>query len=129
MSRRVPRGARARYHIRVDNVTTIMYIHCMYRKIKMASPTKAERTGSTINLRIDKRKRALIDRAAQRLGKNRSEFMLEVACREATTVLLDQRLFMLDDKTYRRFTDALDKAPSENPRLRRLLTARAPWER
>jgi uncharacterized protein (DUF1778 family) len=84
--------------------------------------------GVTINLRADHAKRALIDRAAQRVGKNRSEFMLEAACRQATEVLLDQRLFMLDEKAYKRFTKALDAPPSENKRLRRLMTSRAPWD-
>jgi uncharacterized protein (DUF1778 family) len=49
--------------------------------------------GVTITLRPDTAARALIDRAAEQLGKNRSEFMMEAARREATTVLLDQRLF------------------------------------
>jgi uncharacterized protein (DUF1778 family) len=84
--------------------------------------------GVTINLRADHMKRALIDRAAERVGKNRSEFMLEAACREATEVLLDQRLFMLDEKAYKRFTDALDAPPAENKRLKRLLMSKAPWE-
>ena len=84
---------------------------------------------ATINLRADKSKRALIDRAAQAAGKNRSEFMLEAACREATAVLLDRRLFHLDAQAYRQFTAALDKAPSDRPRLRRLLTSKAPWDR
>ena len=84
--------------------------------------------GVTINLRADHTKRALIDRAAERVGKNRSEFMLEAACRQATEVLLDQRLFLLDEKAYKRFTDALDAPPSENKRLRRLMMSKAPWE-
>ena len=84
--------------------------------------------GVTINLRADKLKRALIDRAAERLGKNRSEFMLEAACREATAVLLDQRFFLLDEKAYKRFNAALDKPPAENSRLRRLLRTKAAWE-
>ena len=82
-----------------------------------------------INLRAEEGKRALIDRAAEAVGKNRSEFMLDAACREATAVLLDRRFFHLDEKTYKRFTAALDKPPVENPRLRRLLTSKAPWER
>jgi uncharacterized protein (DUF1778 family) len=85
--------------------------------------------GVTINLRADERRRALIDRAAEATGKNRSEFMLEAACREATAVLLDQRFFMLDEKAFRQFTSALDKAPADNRRLRRLLATKAPWER
>jgi len=84
--------------------------------------------GVTIILRADHTKRAMIDRAAERVGKNRSEFMLEAACRQATEVLLDQRLFLLDEKAYKRFTDALDAPPSENKRLKRLMMSKAPWE-
>ena len=83
----------------------------------------------TINLRADTTTRTLIDRAAEQLGKNRSEFMLEAARREATTVLLDQRLFLLTDKAYAQFTATLDQPPAENRRLRRLLTTKAAWER
>ncbi len=95
----------------------------------MRSRGTTKRTGRrvTINLRADQVRRALIDRAAERLGKNRSEFMLEAACREATSVLLDQRLFLLDEKAYKRFTAALDKPPAENSRLRRLLMTKAAW--
>lgn len=83
----------------------------------------------SINLRANQRQRALIDRAAETLGKNRSDFMLEAACREADAVLLDRRVFPLEEKAYKRFIAALDRPPSENARLRRLLTSRAPWER
>mgnify|MGYP005812355047 CR=1 FL=1 len=92
----------------------------------MADTAAPERI--SINLRTDATSRDLIDRAAEALGKNRSEFMLEAARREATSVLLDQRLFFLDDKTFRQFAAALDAPPSDNPRLRRLLHTRAPWE-
>ncbi len=84
--------------------------------------------GVTINLRADTATRTLIDRAAERVGKNRSEFMLEAARREATRVLLDQRLFLLDEKAYAKFLAALDQPPTENRRLRRLLATKAPWE-
>lgn len=83
----------------------------------------------TINLRANQRQRVLIDQAAETLGKNRSDFMLEAACRAANAVLLDRRLFLLDEKAYKRFTSALDKPPADNPKLRRLLASKAPWER
>ena len=85
--------------------------------------------GVTIHLHADAATRNLIDRAAAQLGKNRSEFMLEAARREAMTVLLDQRLFLLDDKVYTQFTAALDQVPTENRRLRRLLTTKAAWDK
>ena len=90
-------------------------------------PRPAART--TINLRADESTRALIDRAAERVGKTRTEFMLEIARREATTVLFDQRLFLQDDQSYRRFLAALDQPPSENTRLRQLLKTKAPWDK
>jgi uncharacterized protein (DUF1778 family) len=92
------------------------------------TPARATQ-GVTINLRADTATRTLIDRAAEQVGKNRSEFMLEAARREATSVLLDQRLFLLDDRAYAQFLAALDQPPTENRRLRRLLTTRAPWEK
>ena len=83
----------------------------------------------TMSLRASQRQRALIDQAAETLGKNRSDFMLEAACREADTVLLGRRLFRLDEKAYKRFTAALDKPPAGNPKLRHLLASKALWER
>src|SRR5213593_67557 len=81
-----------------------------------------------INLRANRKQRAVIDRAAEALGKNRSDFMLEAACRAAETVLLDQRYFQLDEKDLKKFVAALDKSPAENPRLRRLLATKSPWD-
>jgi uncharacterized protein (DUF1778 family) len=83
----------------------------------------------SINLRASRTQRSLIDRAAEALGKNRSDFMLEASCREAESVLLDRRYFALDAEEFRAFTAMLDAPPAANPRLRRLLGEKAPWER
>jgi len=82
-----------------------------------------------INLRVSRNQKALIDRAADALGRNRSDFMLEAACREAESVLLGRRYFNLAEDEYRRFTAALDKPPASNPRLARLLRTKAPWDK
>ena len=82
-----------------------------------------------INLRVSKNQKALIDRAANALGRNRSDFMLEAACREAESVLLDRRYFNLPEDEFRRFTAMLDKPPASNPRLARLLRSKAPWDK
>jgi uncharacterized protein (DUF1778 family) len=82
-----------------------------------------------INLRTSEARRALIDRAAEALGKDRTEFMLEAATREAQSVLLDRRFFQVDAVAFRRFAEALDSPPEDNPRLRKLFARRAPWER
>ena len=85
--------------------------------------------GETINLRASRKQKALIDRAAEALGRSRADFMLETACREAESVLLDRRYFSLSEDAFKRFTAMLDKPPESNPKLRRLLQTKAPWER
>lgn len=91
-------------------------------------PATATRT-RTINIRIEDKRRALIDRAAEATGKDRTQFVLDAATREAESVLLDQRFFQLDEKAFAKFSAALDAPPQDNPRLRELLRTRAPWER
>jgi uncharacterized protein (DUF1778 family) len=85
--------------------------------------------GETINLRASTSQKVLIDRAAEALGRSRSEFMLDSACREAESVLLDRRYFALSEEAFARFTSILDNPPKDNPRLRRLLQTKAPWDR
>ena len=82
-----------------------------------------------INLRAFPKQRDLIDRACSLLGKNRSDFILELACREAENVLLDQRLFMLDDDSYRAFEAALSEPVVDNAALQKLMTKISPWEK
>jgi uncharacterized protein (DUF1778 family) len=55
--------------------------------------------------------------------------MLDAACREAESVLLDRRYFALSEEAFARFTSILDSPPKDNPRLRRLLRTKAPWDR
>jgi uncharacterized protein (DUF1778 family) len=85
--------------------------------------------GETINLRASQRQKLLIDRAADALGRSRSDFMLDTACREAESVLLDRRYFSLSEDDFRKFVAMLDRPPKDNPRLRRLLQSKAPWDR
>ena len=83
----------------------------------------------SINIRAKARQRDLIDQAAQRLGRSRSDFMLEAACREAQDVLLDQTFFTVDAGTFAKFRAMLDRPLPPTDRLRRLLKAKAPWDK
>ena len=83
----------------------------------------------SINIRAKVRQRDLIDQAAELLHQNRSEFMLEVACREAENVLLDQAFFTVDNHTFDHFQKLLDQPLPATEKLRRLLKTKAPWEK
>jgi uncharacterized protein (DUF1778 family) len=103
----------------------------MTNETKMPDIRTSERAARdvNINLRASRNQRSLIDRAAGALGKSRSDFMLEASCREAESVLLDRRYFALDAESFAEFSAILDSPPATNPRLRRLLAEKAPWDR
>ncbi len=87
-----------------------------------------ERQSVSINIRIKTDQRDLIDQAADHLGRSRSDFMLEAACRMAEDVLLDQAFFMVDAGTFKQFQALLDKPLPPTDKLRRLLKTKAPWD-
>ena len=83
---------------------------------------------AAINLRALPEQRDLIDYAAQLLGKNRSDFMLEAACDKAQAVMIDQVFFGLDDDKFQQFNRLLDAPPDHNPGVERLMAVKAPWK-
>ncbi|HEV8246962.1 MAG TPA: DUF1778 domain-containing protein [Polyangiaceae bacterium] len=82
----------------------------------------------TLNIRIRPEERGLIDRAAKARGKNRTDFILEAACRAAEDALLDRALLSVSPKAYAEFLARLDSPAKPNERLRRTMRASAPWK-
>jgi uncharacterized protein (DUF1778 family) len=82
---------------------------------------------AAINLRARAEQRDLIDHAAQLLGKNRSDFMLEAACDKAQSVILDQVFFSLGAERFHQFSQLLDTPPRQNAKLDRLMAVNFPW--
>lgn len=99
---------------------------------KMTPIDKAARGASevkgSINLRIEAQTRQLIDEAAAVLGKTRTEFMVDSARSVAVDVLLDQRLFVLENAAFDAFVSALDNPPAPGPKLRKLMQRTPAWK-
>jgi len=97
---------------------------------RTATSTKKKPTRRDVLLTIRARasERDLIDMAAETVGKNRSDFMIESARKEAESVLLDRREFVVDEKTWRAFLAVLDRPAKPSAELRKTLSAKAPWE-
>jgi len=83
----------------------------------------------SINIRAKARQRDLIDQATERLGRSRSDFMLEAACTRAENVLLDQTFFALEADAFVRFRAMLEAPSKPNARLRRFLSKKSPWDK
>lgn len=83
---------------------------------------------ASINMRVEPRQHALLTKAATVLHKDRSAFILDIACREAENILLDQRLFLLTSDDFDQFEDTLNSPLPDNRKLKVLLTEPSPWE-
>lgn len=90
----------------------------------MAGPTTRE----ALNIRIQPELRGLIDRAAELLGKTRTDFVLDASRKAAEDALMDRALFTVTEETFQEFLARLDAAPEPNERLARTMKARAPWD-
>jgi uncharacterized protein (DUF1778 family) len=75
-----------------------------------------------LNLRLTAVQDAILRRAAEARGEPVSDYVLRHAVEAAETDLADRRVFMLEDKAWRRLQQTLDGQPRPVPKLRRLLT-------
>ncbi|PYB73465.1 hypothetical protein DMX11_16465 [Pseudomonas sp. LB-090624] len=55
-----------------------------------------------LNMRVAEHRRDLIDAAVEVVGGDRTSFVLEAACKRAEEVLMERRLFLLDDAAFYR---------------------------
>ncbi len=74
------------------------------------------------NLRATSRQQRLIKVAAARQGQNVTDFILESACEKAEETLSDQTRFVLNDKQWKLFMEALDRPPRVIPPIRKLFS-------
>lgn len=83
------------------------------------SSIKAER----LHLRVDPEQKALLESASRAAGDTVSGFVLRVATEAAADVLADRRVFVLDERAWQVFDQALSRPAAEVPGLRELLSA------
>jgi len=74
-----------------------------------------------MHLRLDAEQKALLEAASAAAGASVSTFVLAAATEAAADVLADRRVFVLDEREWRAFDDALTRPPGEVAGLRELL--------
>ncbi|CAN5688353.1 DUF1778 domain-containing protein [soil metagenome] len=75
-----------------------------------------------LNIRVTPQQKQVIAQAAQLKQTTVSNFVLEQALEAALDIVVEQRNFILSTDQWKVFCDALEAAPREYPRLRKLLT-------
>lgn len=88
----------------------------------MASNVSRSGKDRRINLRATSVQESLIRAAADKRGISMTDFVLESACTRAEETIADQVHFLLSDKQWKAFNDALERPARVLPRLRKLLT-------
>ncbi len=99
----------------------------------LAHPSPPTTTTAEVNIHLRARAqdRNLIDRAADLVGANRSQFMLASALKEAKNVLIDQSTIFADAKTFQKVMEWMDRPATgaETAGMARLRDSQAPWQR
>jgi len=83
---------------------------------------------SRIAVRLSSDQDELIRRAAEVEGTSITEFTVDAAVSRARDVLVDRRLFMLDDAAWAEFLAVLDRPIAYKPRLEKLFASESIFE-
>jgi uncharacterized protein (DUF1778 family) len=123
-----------RNSVRIDSVVTFLYdvgqgkITTSEFAMTGSQIEKGSSPSIALNMRVKPATRNLIDRAAEILGKSRTDFILEASERRAEQVLLERTVFAVSPEVYATYLDLLDAPPASNPKLVRTMTTKAPWD-
>lgn len=88
------------------------------RTYNLVMGTKDER----INIRVDAERKSLLEAASEIEHTSVSAFVLSAATVAAANVLADRRAFVLDERAWAMFDEALNRPAREVPGLRDLMT-------
>ena len=83
---------------------------------------------SRIAVRLSSDQDELIRRAAEVEGTSITDFTVDAAVSRARDVLVDRRLFMLDDAAWAEFLAVLDRPIAYKPRLEKLFVSESIFE-
>ena len=96
---------------RVDNVCILRY----------ASNMITSTASARIDLRLDPYKKSIVTRAAELLGVNITQFIMDRVFPEAERIVLENHRIRLSSEDWERFCARLDEPPKKLPELRKLL--------
>ena len=88
----------------------------------MGVATNNQTRTKRFNLRATPKQERLIRVAAERQGRNVTDFILESACERAEQALADQSHFVLNSKQWTKFMAALDAPPRVIPQIKKLFS-------
>ena len=107
-----------------DGVVTLYEVRPVEFLMSTSHTSKSVDASVPLNMRIKPATRNLIDRAAELLGKTRTDFMLEASERRAEEVLLDRAIFTVSPEVHAEYLARLDAPAQINERLKRTMSSK-----
>ena len=83
--------------------------------------SQSNRKDERIDLRVTRRAKTLLQRAAAARHKSVTEFVIDSGLTAAAEALADRQVFALPEKQWKAFLAALDAPARPQPRLKKLL--------
>jgi len=90
--------------------------------------SSAKRKDHPLSMRMPAADIAIIDRAARRRGRSRTDFVREAAVRAAEEVLMENALIRMGPGGFRAFMAELSGPAKPVPEVVEVLKRKAPWE-
>jgi uncharacterized protein (DUF1778 family) len=83
---------------------------------------------SRLGFRASEPQAKIIRMASDISHKSLTDFIMDSAYQAAEKVILDQRLFMVSEEIFQKFSDLLDRPTQENEGLNNLFSSPSPWD-
>lgn len=95
-------------------------------KVKISHSEKAKT--SRLGFRASDPQTKIIRMASNISHKSLTDFIMDSAYQAAEKVILDQRLFIVSEEIYQKFSDILERPAQENVGLNNLFSSVSPWD-
>lgn len=82
-----------------------------------------------LSMRLPEADIAIIDRAARKRGRSRTQFVREAAVRAAEEVVLENTIIRMSPEGFKEFMDHISKPPEVVPEMLDVMKRKAPWEK
>ena len=92
-------------------------------------PTSTQRKHYPLSLRLPEADLALIDRAAKKKGRSRTDFMRDAAVKEAEEVIFSNSVIQMSEVGFEAFVKAIEAPAKPVDALLKVLQRKAPWEK
>jgi uncharacterized protein (DUF1778 family) len=99
-----------------------------HRRVNSAQPKTMRAKTSRLGFRASESQANIIRMASDISHKSLTDFIMDSAYQAAEKVILDQRLFMVSEDVFNKFSEILDRPEKENEGLKDLFSSSSPWD-